>query len=224
MNSREVRIKANDFHKAYVGLEPITSDRLKDIAQNLGYTVIRYDGVCSDEDVAVIADSLDLRGMLERAKGFTYTDKNYRLVFVNRDLTEEEAVIVFLHELGHIYLGHTERATAFGYDVIEEYAASEFVHYMLEPPMSGRVVAFIQKKKRLLLFIAIIVMVILIGIGLYQKKKSDEYYNQEFYVTEAGKKYHLRKCYYIKGKEVRLLTEDEIKSGEYEPCSVCIPE
>lgn len=223
MNSREVRTKVNDFRRTYVEHEPITIDGLKNIAQKLGFTVIQYDSVCSDEDVAVIADSLDLRRILEREKGFTYTDRNYRLVFVNRDLTEEEAVIVFLHELGHIYLGHAERATSFGYDVLEEYAAGEFVHYLLEPSMSGRIAAFVQKKKRLLLCIAAVAVVLILGIVLYSKKKSDEYYSQEFYVTESGKKYHLRKCYYIKGKDVRKLTEDELKSGEYEPCNVCIP-
>ena len=49
-------------------------------------------------------------------------------------------------------------------------------------------------------------------------------YEGNYYVTVHGEKYHLRNCMTIEGHYVRRLTKKDIESGEYEPCSVCIPD
>ena len=44
-----------------------------------------------------------------------------------------------------------------------------------------------------------------------------------YYATKSGTKYHIAGCSYIKGKDnLKTLTEEDIKSGKYEPCSRCI--
>ncbi|MBP5245584.1 MAG: hypothetical protein J6036_03920 [Clostridia bacterium] len=43
-----------------------------------------------------------------------------------------------------------------------------------------------------------------------------------FYATKSGKKYHVEGCSYIEGKDTVIVTESDIKSGKYTPCSRCI--
>lgn len=42
-----------------------------------------------------------------------------------------------------------------------------------------------------------------------------------YYATANGKKYHLADCSYVKGKNTVALTQSDISSGKYEPCSRC---
>lgn len=42
-----------------------------------------------------------------------------------------------------------------------------------------------------------------------------------YYATPNGTKYHLPGCGYIKGKEVKELSYDDIAGGKYTPCSRC---
>ena len=43
-----------------------------------------------------------------------------------------------------------------------------------------------------------------------------------YYATKSGKKYHVEGCSYIEGKETVIVTEKDITSGKYTPCSRCI--
>lgn len=42
-----------------------------------------------------------------------------------------------------------------------------------------------------------------------------------YYATKKGQKYHLAGCSYISGRETIELNSDDIKSGNYSPCSRC---
>lgn len=45
--------------------------------------------------------------------------------------------------------------------------------------------------------------------------------DRTYYATANGKKYHLKDCSYIKGKDTIILTQSDISSDKYSPCSRC---
>lgn len=51
--------------------------------------------------------------------------------------------------------------------------------------------------------------------------ESDASASDIVYVTPSGEKYHVAGCRYIKGKDVKELTESEAKT-DYLPCKICI--
>lgn len=69
--------------------------------------------------------------MVFRRNGFTYADMEYRFVFVNKELNENEKKLVLAHEMGYIVCGHFTHAPILGNSVIEEGEANQFAHYML---------------------------------------------------------------------------------------------
>lgn len=108
----------------------------------------------------------------------------------------------------------------FGEDIVAEYQANQFAHYLLKNK-DGR-----KKKIAIPILICIVVAVLEIGLGIYAKHQNDEaIYTENFYRTETGTKYHVRDCMYIKDKtDVYRLTKEEFYSGEYEPCEACMPD
>ena len=79
---------------------------LKLAAEKIGYMVIEFNSLYNERSVQDIIDGLHLAAAVATSRGFTYNDKNYRLIFINEDLTHSEKVPVLAHELGHIVLGH----------------------------------------------------------------------------------------------------------------------
>ena len=78
-----------------------------------------------------LVEALDLQGRIACSKCFTYQTSKYRLVFMHEDLNEDERCIVLAHEEGHIWNRHFSEKRIFGNDIIQEYEANEFVHYLL---------------------------------------------------------------------------------------------
>ena len=137
------------------------------------------------------------------------------------DLSEEESVYVVLHEQGHILCRHFSEGSVMGRDVVQEYEANEFVHYVLEPTV-GMKIAVHRKPIILSLSVIIIAVVIIVLIGAINQQKS---YYGEYYITETGHKYHQADCIFVKDKtNVRRLTEEEFESGEFDACEICLPD
>lgn len=142
------------------------------------------------------------------------------MVFIHEDLTEEERQITLAHEEGHIWNDHLIQAGILGNDVIQEYQANEFAHFLLKDK-TGK-----QKWRRIVTILVIFMLLIGTGIGIYIRNQHDKaVYTEDLYRTETGKKYHLRNCMYIKGKkDVYRLTREEFYSRVYEPCEACKPD
>lgn len=87
---------AHCFMKQY-RLKNITFDKLKKVIEKQGYTVIEYNIDVNKEEVNVLIYELSLFDYVRNSKGFTYADNNYRLVFVNEDLSEYEKLVVLAH-------------------------------------------------------------------------------------------------------------------------------
>ncbi len=216
----QIKKLSGEFLRKYIKGRP-TSTKLVSALEEQGYTVIKYNAVSNSEDVTKLARLLDVTEYIRSSKGFTYTDSNNRIVFLNDDLSEEEQVYVLLHEQGHILCRHFNEGSVMGTDVIQEHEANEFVHYALASAAGTRIVLL---GKPIILFLTLIALAVIIItlIGVVNQQKT---YYGEFYVTDTGHKYHKADCIFVKNKDnVRRLTKEEFESGEFEPCEMCLPE
>lgn len=224
MTSREIKHKVKEFVKEYQ-LQELNAASLCLVMEQQGYTIVKYNHIENESDVSELVDALGLREMVERSKGFTYADLNFRAVFLHEDLSEKEKLMVLAHEEGHIYCGHLSSVPIIGRDVQEEYEANEFAHYLLHSSLARRTMNRRKGNKRLTYAAAAAAAMLLLISAFLVFRKSNRPVYADFYVTETGFKYHKRDCIFVKGKDnARPITESEYYSGEYRPCGVCMPE
>ncbi len=217
----DVKKSANRFVKKYIS-QDIDVESIEGVIRQQGYTLVYFRAQNNTDEVDTVLNSLNLVDMARHSRGFVYADEKYRLVFINEDLTDKEKLIVLLHEEGHIFLEHTRNHKVIGLDVIEEHEANEFVHYVLYVSplmMAGKVI-----KKYRVVFIGVLVAVVVVAVGAlsYRKYTLEQTYYGEYYVTKTGTKYHTKECGLIEDSDIRRLTKEDMESGKYEPCSVCI--
>lgn len=205
-------------------LQTVTLENLRGAIQKQGYTIIEFNNIYNNENVDILLNALELEEYCKRSKGFTYADSKRRLVFLHEDLSQEEKLIVLAHEEGHIYCNHLCSVPVLGRDVVEEYEANEFAHYLLHQGIGQRVNQFVRKRKKAV-FLAVAVLVLVIAIGFIRGNiKREQSYYGEFYITSTGNKYHEKDCIFVKNKDnVERLTNELYKSNEYEPCNICLP-
>ena len=216
-----VKRKARVFIRKY-SLLNISYDKLIKVAEKLGYVVIEFNNCCNDKDVETVIKNLKLEDIVLRTRGFTYADLNYRLIFINEDLNNDEKELVLLHEIGHIVCGHFSSHNIIGNDVMEEYEANEFVHYILNQSKLHRLVFYIAKHKKVLILTGLSMLVI--GMVIYTVKREKTYYG-DYYITSTGNKYHEEECIFVKDKTtVRRLSKEQFETGKYEACDMCLPE
>ncbi len=209
------------FRKRYRVLKP-TLNELRNIIESQGYTIVEFNAIFNDEDVAAIIEELKLDNFVSERKGFTYVDSKYRLVFVHEDLSDEEKLNVLSHEEGHIFCGHIEENTYLGRDVQQEAEANAFVFCLLNPSLTDKTVYFIKRNKIWISAVAVILIISIVCFGWFTREK--ELYG-DFVVTETGSKYHQAECVHVKNRDnVRRLTIEQFESGEYEPCGTCLPQ
>lgn len=223
MTNREIKQKVRKFQKEF-GSSPVDYAYLQKAAEKQGYTVIEFNNVSNDPNVRSLVEALKLSDKILYSKGFAYTDRNFRLVFVHEDLSENEKVFVLAHEVGHIYLGHLAAQPLIGKDVREEYEANEFSHFLLNQTGTSKLMAQIRRHKKAVICIASVVILIAAGIFVTSRMNANSQYYGEYYLTATGSKYHQKDCIFVKGKtNIHRMTADEFYSGEYEPCKTCLP-
>lgn len=217
---KRVRSFLKDFD-----LQTVTLENLRGAIQKQGYTIIEFNNIYNNENVDILLNALELEEYCKRSKGFTYADSKRRLVFLHEDLSQEEKLIVLAHEEGHIYCNHLGSVPVLGRDVVEEYEANEFAHYLLHQGIGQRVNQFVRKRKKVV-FLAVAVLVLVIAIGFIRENiKWEHSYYGEFYITSTGNKYHEKDCIFVKNKDnVERLTNELYESNEYEPCNICLPQ
>ena len=223
MNTSEIKKLVTKFRREF-SIRDVSVDSLEAAFRKQGFTIIDFNPVVNDLDVTTVINSLGLQNMIGLSNGFVYTDGNYRLLFLNEKLNEEERRVVLAHEEGHYYCGHTNSRTIVGRSVIEEQEANEFSHYLLHGTVKSRVSNTASKYKKPLIIGAVIAGLVAGGCVATKEMHDRQIYEGEYYVTEHGEKYHLKNCVTIEDSDTRRLTKEDVKSGEYEPCSVCQPE
>lgn len=211
--------KAAEFKRKY-SLKTINSADLWEALTAQGYTLVEFNSIENKENVASLIGALQLEDQIARSKCFTYQNDKYRIVFIHEDLNDEERTIVLAHEEGHIWNGHLSANNVLGTDVIQEYEANEFAHHLLKDKTG--------KKKRTKVTVVILTLILLltVGTGMFLKQNHDKaVYTDDLYRTETGGKYHVRDCMYIRDKtDVHRLSIEDFESGQYEPCSACMPD
>ena len=163
MNSARIKKCVRRFKREY-GLQHPSVKDLEKIFDRQGFTVVRYHPTVNDVDVQTVIDSFGLQELVARANGFLYMDRNYRLVFINEKLSDQEALLVLAHEEGHFYCGHASQIPIVGQSVMEEYEANEFAHYLLHNTMFEKAGAWIAGHKGRLLIAAL--LLVLLGTGI----------------------------------------------------------
>lgn len=213
-----VRKQVAEFKKKY-HITSINSAVLWETLAAQGYTVVEFSNIQNSEEVTTLVTALHLEDMISTSKCFTFQNDNYRIVFLHDDLNDEERTIVLAHEEGHIWNRHLSQNSVLGEDVVQEFEANEFAHYLLKDKNG--------QKKRVICIAAccgaIAALCVIIGGFMICSGRNTAEATQ-YYRTATGGKYHIEDCMYIKGKSNILpLTQEEINSGAYAPCSACIP-
>lgn len=138
MNNADVKKLVRRFRSEF-GVSDVTRHSLEDAFERQGFTIIDYNPISNDVDKETVIENLGLAEMILHENSFLYADSNYRLVFVNEKVNEEERRIVLAHEEGHYYCGHAFTKNVIGHNVIEEHEANEFAHYLLQENFRFRV-------------------------------------------------------------------------------------
>lgn len=217
----------NDSKKAALQLQKKYSlyrpslDDLVSVISELGYEIVDFDP--KNKSVETLIQRLLLTNDILAQSAFVYSNNDVRLVFLRYDLTVDEKLYALSHELGHIVLGHvltTGRST-----VVEEYEAHEFTHHLLNPTAITKSKAVIHAHKRVSVAVFALLTVALLMVGYIYGVNHHIEYTDDFYITPTGLKYHRAACSAIKGRDsARKMTREEYESGQYEPCSLCVPE
>ena len=223
MNSTEIKKTVRQFRDKY-GLKEVTARSLARTFEQLGYTVIEFNPVVNDPDVTVLIGALGLTEQIAHSNGFLWTDRNYRLVFINEKLSEEEKKLVLSHEKGHAACGHMNHVSVLGQDVSEEFEANEFAHFLLRRTGRERVRDFVLRYRLGLLLAGVLLILVVCGIVVSRELRDRALYEGEYYVTATGFKFHRKGCIAIEGAKVRRLSKRDVEAGLYEPCSLCVPE
>ena len=219
----KAREKAKAFLKEYQ-LDQVTLEEIRRTLTGQGYTIVTFNHLVNDEPVAALIEALSLEEAVRKSRGFTYADQNHRLVFVHEDLSEEEERLVLVHEEGHIYCDHFSSLPVIGRDVAQEHEANEFTHYILNPTAGRKLGRLIKKRKAGLLLAAAVLVLAVVGLLLLPDRQQPQTAIAEYYLTASGDKYHEQECIFIKNKtNVRQMTREELESGDYTPCGICLP-
>lgn len=222
--SKAIKKTVNTFIKQH-HITTVNYSTLKEVVKNIGFTLIEFNNHFNDKDVEMVIQNLRLSEAVSQSRGFTYVSKDYRLIFINEDLSDAEKTLVLSHELGHIVCEHFTTTPIIGKDVKEEYEANEFSHYLLNQNAFYNLKLTITKHKKAVVIVAssivAILVIIVAGIAI---NKEQSYYG-DFYITTTGDKYHQPKCIHVKNNNnIERLTKEQFESGEYEPCGTCLPQ
>ncbi len=198
---------------------------LKNVAMNLGYTIIEFNSIFNEKDIETVIQNLNLSEKTLKSRGFTYVSADYRLIFINEDLNDEEKLLVISHELGHISCGHFSTPLIIGKDVKEEHEANEFSHYLLQKSFFRKIGNFLTIHRKA--FLAAIIALFLIGgsLTVFFTIQNIDIYEDNLYITSTGECYHKKDCIFVKNKtNAKKLTKEEFESGAYSPCDICLPD
>ena len=167
--SNNIKEKATTFLRQYK-LTTVNYSTLKKVANDIGYTIIEFDNIVNDKDVDTVIKNLDLGEAILKSRGFTYVSKDYRLIFINEGLNDEEKLLVLSHEMGHIACEHFSTAPIIGKDVKEEHEANEFSHYLLKESLFRKIKRTVSIHRKAFITTVIILCLILSVNSVYERR------------------------------------------------------
>lgn len=212
------------FIKKYK-LTTINYTALKNAAINMGYTVIEFNSIFNEKDVETVIQNLDLVEKTLKSRGFTYVSAEYRLIFVNEDLNDDEKLLVLSHEIGHIVCEHFSTVPIIGNDIKDEHEANEFSHYLLKRDGFKKInITIVGHRKMFIASVVILCLIIGLLVACLTMRNRDVF-EDNLYITSTGECYHKKECIFVKNKtNIKKLTKEEFDSGTYSPCDMCLPD
>lgn len=222
--NNNIKKLAKTFIKKYK-LTSIDYSALKNTANNMGYTIIEFNSIFNEKNVETVIQNLGLCENALKSRAFTYVSAEYRLIFVNEDLNDEEKLLVLSHELGHIVCEHLSTVPVIGNDVKDEHEANEFSHYLLKQSSFRKVKNVIVVHRKAFIFSIVILCLIIGSVTAYLIIRNKSVYKDNFYITSTGECYHKKECIFVKNKtNIKRLTKEEFESGVYSSCNMCLPD
>lgn len=217
------RKQADRVTKKYSFSSP-TLDNLTFVAKDFGYEIIDYGKKQNVGGIAALIEELSVQRNVETSSAFTYRNNDIKIIFLCEALSESEKRYALAHELGHIVCGHMDYCRCSSEEVEDEFEANEFAHYLLYPKAHQKVRSYLLSHKNPAIVTGLIVLVIIIGIVFAASAVQESRYYGNYYVTNAGQKYHTKECFTISGSEsAHRMTKAEHESEQYSSCSICLP-
>lgn len=210
---------------------------LQHIVESNQFTIIEYKKHANSEPVSELIKRLGVEHETQQNDSFIYINNSLKFVFINADISDEDKCSLLRHELGHICDPDLKNSEISYSKIKKEEFANEFSFYIKNPGIGFKLKLLIIKKWKLLVgMITLIACVLGFAFIIHTltipstKPVTDDASNYvlsdcTYYVTSAGKKYHLKHCIIIKYKnnltEIKL--NDAVSAG-YKPCMICNPE
>ena len=210
---------------------------LQRIIESNQFTIIEYKKHSNSEPVSGLIKRLKVENETQQNDSFLYINNNLKFLFINGNVSPEDKCALLRHELGHICDPDLKNSNPQDSRIKREEFANEFSCYTKNPDILLKIYVFLIKKWKLLvammsliaclLGVAFIINTLIIPPTKPVTGDVSTYVNSDntYYVTSAGKKYHLKHCIIIKYKnnltEIKL--NDAVNKG-YKPCLICIPE
>ena len=222
--NNDIKKTVKTFIKQYK-LTHVDYVTLKNTVEKAGYTIIEFNGMLNEKAVETVIENLNLTENVLKSRGFTYESADYRLVFVNEALSNEEKMIVLSHELGHIICGHSSNTSVIGKDVKEEHEANEFSHYLLRYKKPSKIKNIMTKHRKFFVVSLAALCLAFVTVTAYFVAQNQEKYTDNLYITSTGGAYHRKECIFVKNKtNVKKLTKLDFENRSYSPCDMCLPD
>lgn len=217
---------ALDFRQKYGVLIP-SLEEIRHILTLQGYSVVEFSPLFNDGQVGELLRELELQEYVLGQNGFTFANRNHRIIFLNEDLSQDEQRLVLLHEQGHIFCGHMEERPIMGREVFHEQEANSFLYHMENPSLSDRLCHLFRRHKGIMIATGVLAVVLatacVVTVVTVDRKHHTPTYAQLF-VVDGGTYYHQSGCIAIRDRlDPRPLTREEYESNLFAPCSVCLP-
>ena len=230
---KHIALKTLIKHKLYL-LNNYTD--LRHIIESNKFTIIEYKKHTNSEPVTELIKKLRVEKETQQNDSFLYINNNLKFVFINADISDEDKCSLLRHELGHICDPEMKNSNSQIFRIKREEFANEFSCYIKNPDICLKLCVFLMKKWKLLvagttliaclLGVAFITKTLIIPPAKSVTGNVSTYVNFDntYYVTSAGEKYHLKHCIIIKYKNnlTEIKITDAINEG-YKPCMICNP-
>lgn len=105
---RQIKKQVHNFLVRFM-LEnaPVDFETLSGVAKLLNYDIYEYRQDSNFPETLELFDHLKLGEYYKFKKSFTYCDDACKIIFICYDAVQEDNYLLLLHEIAHIYLGHT---------------------------------------------------------------------------------------------------------------------
>ena len=117
---------------------------LKTVIAGEGYTVIRFSKIGINDQTERLLTALGLEERAVYNDSFTYNDIERRIIFIRKDISDDEFLYLLAVELGRVLSFKTSVDNVIGLSAEENRNAHEFAHHMLDLAEHGFIYNFFK--------------------------------------------------------------------------------